>query len=398
MKSLLLILSLLLNVAEPDSANVLLYPDTLKLHEQSQAFTIPEDVADSLLLEWLALQSRQRADSADSARLFALHEQLRLDSIVADSLRNDSIRTILMARIDSIGHSTTIQSVEVEKHIFPDPEADREDIKRHVRNQYSPWIKEARTMVQLTQNYVTPNWYKGGYPSLALLIHLKGNITYKRGDLYWENTAELREGISTTSKSDTLHRLNSTDDLFRIYSKLGYQVYSKLYVSALVDFQTTLSRSWKENQNYLKTGFLTPIRFNIGLGLDYKPITGLSITFTPGTYKLVYANISDEKIVWVGDFGIDRGKNLLSEFGSSLRVEWTYKPLREIQLYSLLYFYTNYRAVEIDWQIEVDFIINRFLSTHLTLHPRYDTTVKSTEPIYPQFKELLSIGFNHYFR
>ena len=124
----------------------------------------------------------------------------------------------------------------------------------------------------------------------------------------------------------------------------------------------------------------------------------MTINFSPANYKLVHATIYDPERVTVTDFGIDDGKKTLSEFGSSLRIEAKYKPLREIELYTLLYFYTNYRQVEFDWQIECDFIINRFLSTHLTLHPRFDSTVKSTEPQHIQFKELLSIGFNHYFR
>ena len=206
-------------------------------------------------------------------------------------------------------------------------------------------------------------------------------------------------GMSTTGKNDTVHFVNVTDDLFKLYSKAGYQVYKdKLLVSASMEFQTTFLPSWKTNSNELKSTFMTPIRFNLGIGVDYKPLDWVTINFSPATYKLVHATIDDPTRVDVTAFGIDKGEKTLSEFGSSVRVEAKYKPLREIELYTLLYLYTNYRQVEFDWQIDVDFIINRFLSTHLTLHPRFDSTVKSNEPQHLQFKELLSIGFNHYFR
>ena len=252
--------------------------------------------------------------------------------------------------------------------------------------------------MQFTQNYISPNWYKGGNSSLAMLAILKGDIKYKKGNFVWENTGEWRMGLSTTGKTDTVHKVNVTDDQFKIYSKAGYQVYSKLFVSAAVDFQTTLLPSWKTNSQQLKSGLMTPIRFNISAGVDYKPVDWVTINFSPINFKLVHAAISDSLRVQVTDFGIDKGNKTLAELGSSLRVEMKYKPLREIELYSLLYLYTNYRQVEFDWQIEVDFIINRFLSTHLTLHPRFDSTVKSSEPQHLQFKELLSIGFNHRFR
>jgi len=50
--------------------------------------------------------------------------------------------------------------------------------------------------------------------------------------------------------------------------------------------------------------------------------------------------------------------------------------------------------VEIDWEIVSNFTINRFLSTRLTLNPRYDNTIIG-QKAYLQFKELLSFGFSY---
>ena len=383
------------------------YADTLRLQDANRTIQFCND---SLLLALIALQSQQLADSLDAIdstqlnseearlRLAAMREMLRQDSLLRDSLRIDSIRLETQHLTHEIGVQTEVQDIRIEKHIFRDEEEDKADIRRAILQKYSPWFKEARTLVQFTQNYITPNWYKGGNSSLAMLAILKGDIKYKKDNFVWENTGEWRMGLSTTGKADSVHKVNVTDDLLKIYSKVGYQVYSKLYVSGAVDFQTTLLPSWKTNSKQLKSGLMTPIRFNIGIGMDYKPVDWVTVNFSPATYKLVHAAINDPERVTVTDFGIDADKKTLSEFGSSLRVEMKYKPLREIELYSLLYFYTNYRKVEFDWQIEVDFIINRFLSTHLSLHPRFDSTVKSSEPQHLQFKELLSIGFNHRFR
>ena len=85
--------------------------------------------------------------------------------------------------------------------------------------------------------------------------------------------------------------------------------------------------------------------------------------------------------------------------GSSVRLEWKWKPLREIQLESDLYLYTNYKAVELDLEVTCDFIINRFMSARVMLHPRYDSSriVNDDEKAKMQFKELISIGFAHKF-
>jgi hypothetical protein len=54
----------------------------------------------------------------------------------------------------------------------------------------------------------------------------------------------------------------------------------------------------------------------------------------------------------------------------------------------------------VDLEIDVDFIINRYMSAKLMLHPRYDGTIDeaSGEVSKLQFKEVISVGFAHTFR
>jgi hypothetical protein len=138
----------------------------------------------------------------------------------------------------------------------------------------------------------------------------------------------------------------------------------------------------------------------MGVGVDCKPVKGLNINFSPATYKLVYANINDINRIDVSEFGLAQDQKLLQEVGSSLRVEWNWKPLREIKVETKFYFFTNYKQIETDLEIDVDFIINRYMSAKLLIHPRYDGTIENVtdEPSKIQFKELISVGFAHTFR
>jgi hypothetical protein len=181
---------------------------------------------------------------------------------------------------------------------------------------------------------------------------------------------------------------------------LGYQIHPKWYITLSSDFRTNLFPSFQKNSNKLNTTFLTPIRYTVGVGIDYKPIKGLSINIAPATYKLVYANISDPERVDVTEFGVEAGEDILSELGSSLRLQWKWKPLREIALETKFYFFTNYRQIETELEINADFIINKYLSAKLMLHPRYDGTIEgvSDKKAKVQFKELIRVGFAHTFR
>ena len=295
--------------------------------------------------------------------------------------------------------SMVLEHIEVQRAMVKDLEEDRMDIERAKRYQNSPWRKELNVSLQITQNYATENWYQGAANSFAMLASAKGKLSYKKDNYSWENVGEWRAGVNTVS-GDSLRIVNTTDDLFRLNSKFGYQLHKQWYLSTNVEFRTNLMNNWRKNTYELASAFMTPIRFTWGVGIDYKPIKGLDVNISPGTFKMVYAMNADPAQVNVTDYGIEQGKNIMSEFGSSVRVDWKWRPLREIIVETNFYFFTNYKRIETELEVDVDFVINRYLSAKLMLHPRYDSTVEISEnrKTKIQFKEFISIGFSHTFR
>lgn len=292
-----------------------------------------------------------------------------------------------------------LDNIDVKRAIVKDLEEDRMDIERAIRYQNSPWRKELNLSLQITQNYATENWYQGAANSFAMLASAKGKLTYNQDNLSWESTGEWRAGVSTVS-GDSLRIINTTDDVFRINSKFGYQLHKMWYVSTNVEFRTNLMNNWRKNTTELASAFLTPIRFMWGLGIDCKPIKGLDINISPATYKMVYALNADPVKVNVTEYGIEAGKNSLNELGSSVRIDWKWRPVREIIVETNFYFFTNYKRIETELEVDVDFIINRYLSAKVMLHPRYDSAVEVNPNMKTkmQFKEFISIGFSHTFR
>lgn len=323
------------------------------------------------------------------------------------AIRRNARRYITMYHADlytAVSDPNRLKEVEigrgtVQRAIVRDIQEDALDAARALRDSRSPWRREANLSLQLTQNYATENWHQGAANAFAMLWAAKAFANYNKGNLSWENNAEWRVGVSTVS-GDTLRKMNTTDDIFQVYSKFGYQVHKYWYVSIFADFRTNFFPNFQKNSNRLNTTFLTPIRYNMGLGIDYKPLKGLSVNISPVTYKLTYAFNTDVECIDVNALGIETGNNMLNEVGSSVRVEWKWRPLREIELETKFYFFTNYKQVETELEIDVDFYINKYMSAKILLHPRYDGTVESTtdDKSRLQFKELISVGFAHTFR
>ena len=258
-----------------------------------------------------------------------------------------------------------------------------------------PWFYKANALGQFSQNYISPNWYQGGSSNIAVLGILAGKLNYdNKKSIQWENIAEWRMGFNSV-EGDTIRMLSTNDDVFKINSKLGVKAGGKWFYSGSVDFSTQFFRSYKGvNSMALKASFLTPIRLNIGVGLDYKYKKIFSLLLSPVSYKYIYVN--DTIRLNQNLFGVKKGQNYLSEVGSSFKAVLSYPLTHEIQLDSKLSFYTNYEKVEIDWELVCNMTINRFMSTRISFNPRYDNTIIG-EKAGIQFKQLLSVGFSHKF-
>ena len=348
---------------------------------------------DDYLLD-LVHQQSETLHANDTVDTLTLAELMRLDSIQRELHEVDSLRTANAAL--EVQQVEKVPTIVIEKSWIKDEVEDRNDVLRAIRNMKSPWRREATLMAQITQNYVTANWYQGGSSSFAALGIAKGQISYISERFTWENFGEWRIGGSTVS-ADSLHKMNTTDDLFKIYSKANFRIVPKLFSSLSAELETRLLPTYKSNSMDLKSAPFSPLRFNIGFGLDYKPVKNLSISFSPLSYKVIH--IMDSVRVNPTEYGIKEGFRTQHNIGSSLRVEYTWKPVREVSLETKFYMYTNYHDVELDLEANCDFIINRWLTARLMIHPRYDTSVimEGDEKAKIQFRELLSIGFAHKF-
>lgn len=372
--------------AQNDS--IRLYADTFRLQDQKTTVDI-----DGLLLDMVAEQSVQ-IHANDTVDTLTLAELMTLDSIQREVAEIDSLRLVNASL--AVQRIEKMPTIVIEKSWIKDEEEDRNDVLRAIRNMKTPWRKEATLMLQVTQNYVTPNWYQGGSSSFAGLLIAKGQIGYYSERFTWENTGEWRAGASTVS-ADSLHKINTTDDLLRLYSKANLRIAPKIFTSVSAEIETRLLPTYKSNSMELKSGPFSPFRFNAALGLDFKPVANLSISVSPLSYKVIH--IMDTARIKGADYGLEIGQRTQHNVGSSMRIEYLWKPVREVALETKFYAYTNYRHVELDLEVNCDFIINKWLSARLTLHPRYDTSVIMEGDTHAkiQFRELLSLGFAHKF-
>lgn len=266
----------------------------------------------------------------------------------------------------------------------------------------SPWTYNADLQAQISQSYISDNWYTGGESNLATHFFIKGNLNYNnKKNLQWDNQLNAKFSFNTAG-SDTLRSFRTNDDLVKLTSKLGLRVAKtkNFFYTGEAEFSTPLFNTYVTNSYQRVAAPFSPIRFYMSLGVDYKH-DKLSVFLSPLSYKMIYVSDTTKRAgvsLSIADkVGVETGRKAKHELGSKLKVKWEYEFSTDIKLETNFSFYTNYKGVEVDWEIIGNFIINRFMSARISLNPRFDSTIVLPDNEKPklQFKELISVGFRY---
>lgn len=260
----------------------------------------------------------------------------------------------------------------------------------------SIWTTSGNVGLKFTQVSLT-NWATGGNNAIAFDMQGAYQADLKKGKHIWNNRIELAYGLNKNKGEGT----QKTNDKIYLNTNYGYELYKKLYFSALLNFQSQFSPGYdySVNKNISISEFMAPGYLMVGPGISWIPNKYFTATLSPISWRGTF--VLNNRLSNEGAYGVTPGKKVFSQWGANLKLEGKYEFLKNMTIYSRADFFSDYthnpQNIDVNWEIQLNMNINKWFSTTLTTNLVYDDDIKILQPDGSkgprvQFKEVLGVG------
>ena len=249
------------------------------------------------------------------------------------------------------------------------------------------------------------NWNAGGNNSVAGLLKVEFVRFYNKFHILWNNEIFARYGLNQQEEKG----LRKTDDKLEINSTFGYRkdTVTNWYYSVKLNFKTQFSEGFKyPDTSSPISKFFSPAYLFLGAGAQYEQKSQqFSIYLSPATLKSTF--VLDETLSNSGAFGVKKGSENKSEFGSLIQSTWSKELFKNVLMTNRLNLYTDYfndfGNIDVNWDLNLTLTINNFIKTNIGTYLIYDNNIKFKDDLNNdgeletlgarvQLKQLLGIG------
>ncbi len=261
------------------------------------------------------------------------------------------------------------------------------------------------------------NWTAGGVNSVSGGVFFDLHANYKYDKMGWANTLKVGYGLIEQEGLKT----QKTDDFIEFNSDLNREAFAKNWFYAVnLNFKTQFSQGYSDPnvQEVVISDFMSPAYLVSSAGLNYKPNDVFKAHLAPISSKITIVN--KDSLANAGAYGVEAavvddngvivtpGQNVRYQWGAFARLEFQKEVVTNVSIRSkmdLFMDYENPASIDVNWEVLMDFKINKFLSTSLNFYTIYDDDIavpleedaagnvtKSGPRV--QLKQVLGLGIN----
>lgn len=267
------------------------------------------------------------------------------------------------------------------------------------------WTSEGKFQLLFNQSAFNKEWSGGGTSSVAGNLMLDYNLNYRHDNFTWDNRLIANYGV-TKLKGDQFTR--KTSDRLEVNSIAGKQLEnSNWYYSFFANFRSQFSKGYVYSKNVEgveirreTTHFLSPAYLQFGPGMMWKKSEDFWFNLAPATARFIFVDNTFTSVPGYKDgayFGVDAGESSRFELGASVNAYLKNEIFTNVSLENSLSLYSNYLDkpgnVDIDYLMNLEMIVNKFISANLIFQAIYDDNTVGAF----QIREVFGAGLTYNF-
>lgn len=280
----------------------------------------------------------------------------------------------------------------------------------------SYWTRTGVITLGFTNTGYSTYWQAGGLASQSVLGRINMSANYLRDRSSWENDLALAYGLIRQGQGDSIPFIKN-EDRIEFNSKYGYRFSERFLASANVNFRSQFAPGFRINPQQPTavptdtiSDFLSPAYLNFGVGLDYKPIDGLSLYYSPVNSKITIVTNPDYRPLYIPEDITT--EPVRYELGSNLIVNLRREIAQNVNFQTTATFFANYLEnfgnIDVNWETLTTAKVNNWLSVSFSTNLIYDDDIRfdlvdeegndlgRTGPR-TQFQHILNIGITYNF-
>ncbi len=264
-----------------------------------------------------------------------------------------------------------------------------------------PWKYTGRYAIMLNQ-ISFQNWAAGGESSLSGRASVDYHLVYKKDKFSFDHSAHLAYGMVGYFHK----RVQKTDDKIDLLFGVSSQFSKKWYFTSIVSFKTQFSKGYKnpdfthEISDFMAPGYLT-----VSIGFRYKAKKNFELFMSPLAGKVTF--VLNQYLANQGAYGVKKavtdslgnvlipGERTAGQLGINILSSYQASIMKNILFKTRINLYNNYLEeepskrwqIDMDWNNELSFKINKYFSTIFLVQLKYDPN--ALFPVYDDNHEVI---------
>lgn len=262
------------------------------------------------------------------------------------------------------------------------------------------WKFSGSFRFNMSQNYVTSNWYQGDMRNNAFTLYTELNANYNNQKwLSVTNNLVCNLGFTSQHK-DKNHKYATNTDQLRLTSNMGINAVKNWAYSLQLQVRTQSFPKYASNSDRVTSDFLSPVEGNLSIGMRYSvdwknkkkaTVVHFDVNIAPLSYHAIYC---DRKALRSNN-GIPGKHHAYNDFGPNITSNYTWNICKNVYTKGNINYYSNYHYIKVYYTSTTGFTINKYLSTTLIMNLRYeDTRMVNGKEEYLQFQENWGMGLS----